>query len=1191
MSKRAIFHIGHPKTATSYLQHVIQMNADILCSMNFFVPSDFREEGYRDYNWLGDKGYINSGNAEPLFWHSRRGLDISVFAPKFDVHRDIIISSELLFYYPSSTCEIAALLARLGFRTEIIAYVGAHDQMAVKAYCQQIRNHRFHGNFVEFLAKPEPERLLYYSEIYHELVACPDIGDVTFRPFHSPLLRNGDIVDDFFWLVDREFDSSILRRPEHYVNVTPTLAEIEALRIVNRSGDEEPIRRLLSRQSTVDLAERDRIRGYFMTEKARDLMHRRWAADRDAFCLVMPTDTWPLWQFEREVCSPPTILDHAAVDALVTWATAAPNYDADQKPSTDCGPGVATPKTTFFTISSWNYLHYARALASSLAVHHPGIDRVIAIADSRREDLTADDFPEFDTCFYFDELDLPDSRALSFRYDVMELNTAIKPTTFQRLFAEGYDRVIYLDPDIIAYRRFDEMFEALDGGAITVLTPHALAPNLLPDSPNDLTFLQAGVYNLGFMALANTPQTLQLLKWWETRLRTECVSNRVADGLFVDQKFVDLWPAYCPGTHILHNPAYNVAYWNLDGRSVEKRGEAYAVDGVPLAFFHFSGVVPGDRSVLSKHQRRWRPDSTPELQRLFDDYHARLETFGLRKFAPIPYGFGTFADGTAIPNAARRLFRERLEPYSGNPFADLPAYLNQPADLHPNPGGAITRFMHALWELRSDLQAYFDLRGSESQLSYADWFVREGAADARIPAAFVQPVSDRLSDLGAQAQTRTNHSTLTASAARLGYRLLMKVQPRIRWFYRRIPPAARKRFLDALFRRAWPAAFGGGSTPLGQGVSLIGYPFAEMGVGEAMRSLARSIESAEVAYEVVNFDEQVRSPQKDRTLESRLTDAPSKSVNIFCVNADMLMSTIRGVGTSMLHNRYNIVRPFWELPRIHPRWLEGLKHVDEIWAPTTFVGDAFIAGIDRQVINIPVSVSVPSDVRPDRDRFGISKDATAFLFAFDFSSYPARKNPEAVLEAYLRAFGANRKRNVSLVIKTMGQSARKDDILASIRRLAQGDGRIVLIDKVLTRAEMYSLTACCDVFVSLHRSEGFGLGIAEAMAFGKAVIATDFSGSRDFVSDKTGFPVPCRLIDVEPDQYPYFVEGQKWAEPDIDEAARVMAMLADDRDMAAAVGAAAKSFIETVHSPEAVGRVIETRLRQIYGHRNAMMGR
>jgi glycosyltransferase involved in cell wall biosynthesis len=263
--------------------------------------------------------------------------------------------------------------------------------------------------------------------------------------------------------------------------------------------------------------------------------------------------------------------------------------------------------------------------------------------------------------------------------------------------------------------------------------------------------------------------------------------------------------------------------------------------------------------------------------------------------------------------------------------------------------------------------------------------------------------------------------------------------------------------------------------------------------------------------------------------------------------------------------------------------------MDEIWAPTAFVRDAFTAGTDRPVVHIPVAISVPPNIEANRERFRIPKNSTAFLFAFDFSSYPDRKNPDAVLQAYLRAFGQDRDRRVSLIIKTMGNSPHKRAILNSIRGLAQTDKRVVLIDEVLTRTETHCLTKSCDVFISLHRSEGFGLGIAEAMAMGKAVIATDFSGSKDFVSTQTGFPIPYRLISVEPDQYPYFIEGQKWADPDIDEAARVMAQLADNIEAVTAVGERARTYMAQVHSPEAVGKVIANRLQDIQGYRSSIL--
>ncbi len=176
----------------------------------------------------------------------------------------------------------------------------------------------------------------------------------------------------------------------------------------------------------------------------------------------------------------------------------------------------------------------------------------------------------------------------------MELSTAVKPFVFEKLFKEGYDRVVYLDPDIQLYRPLTEVFAAFDEGANAVLTPHSLAPNLNRQPPNDHTFLRAGIYNLGFVALADTSETRNAVHWWQTRLEHECVSNRMSDGLFVDQKFMDLWPVYCAGTDILRDPSYNVAYWNLDTREVVPcDGGGYHVAGRPLAFFHFSGIVPG----------------------------------------------------------------------------------------------------------------------------------------------------------------------------------------------------------------------------------------------------------------------------------------------------------------------------------------------------------------------------------------------------------------------------------------------------------------------------------------------------------------------------------------------------------------------------------------------------------------------
>jgi len=424
--------------------------------------------------------------------------------------------------------------------------------------------------------------------------------------------------------------------------------------------------------------------------------------------------------------------------------------------------------------------------------------------------------------------------------------------------------------------------------------------------------------------------------------------------------------------------------------------------------------------------------------------------------------------------------------------------------------------------------------------------------------------------------------TLGNALARITFKALLGVRPYIEWLYRPIPADLRRRLLQGLlqsaFRRGRHAP---SAAQLQPGVSLIGYPFADIGLGEAMRSMASSLEAVGVPIDAVNFDIELEHPQKDRSLAPLVTTTPGKRVNLFCVNADAIVHTMRTLGPATTAGRLNIIRPFWELAHLHPDWRAALATVDEIWAPTTFVRDAFIAGSDTPVTHIPVAVSMPPGITPDRAGFGIPNTVTAFLFAFDFSSYPARKNPEAVLAAYLRAFAADRTAPVALIIKTRGRSPKKDVILADIRAMAATDPRIIVIDRLLDRMQMHRLTASADVFVSLHRSEGFGLGLAEAMAMGKAVIATDFSGSRDFLTPATGFPVPWQPVSVGPDDYPFFIPGQVWAEPDIDAAAAIMRQLAADPARIATIGAAARRYIETVHGPAAVGHLIKARLAEL----------
>jgi glycosyltransferase involved in cell wall biosynthesis len=201
------------------------------------------------------------------------------------------------------------------------------------------------------------------------------------------------------------------------------------------------------------------------------------------------------------------------------------------------------------------------------------------------------------------------------------------------------------------------------------------------------------------------------------------------------------------------------------------------------------------------------------------------------------------------------------------------------------------------------------------------------------------------------------------------------------------------------------------------------------------------------------------------------------------------------------------------------------------------------------------------------------------MFSFDYYSSPARKNPLGVLRAFQRAF-PDREENVGLIIKSTSSKNQNLRIKGTIAKAAAEDPRIIVLDRVMSRNEVLSLIRQSDCYVSLHRSEGFGLGMTEAMSFGNIVIGTDFSGSTDFLSERTGFPVGYMMRALRQGEYPYS-DGQSWAEPDEQEAAEAMRRAFYDQDERRRRSATGKAFVQTRYSRENVGRIAEARLMQI----------
>jgi hypothetical protein len=391
------------------------------------------------------------------------------------------------------------------------------------------------------------------------------------------------------------------------------------------------------------------------------------------------------------------------------------------------------------TIASANYLPYVTTLMQSVRDSNPSYRRFLVLVDKKpaEVDLGGELFEVIEAA----DLGIDSFGDMTIRYDVMELNTAVKPFAIEWLFDNTpCSSVIYLDPDIFVYRPLHELEKLLSDGASVVVTPHLTAPVEDGKKPNDEHMLQAGVFNLGFIAVSRAAEAREFTRWWGRRLKEACHADFTRNQ-FTDQRWIDLAPCYLADLVVLRNPAYNVAYWNLFQRPVTKKGHSLYFCGEELAFFHFSGLDHAKPTVVSKHQNRIKWKDIELLHPLFNAYRQRLGAngWGVRRNWRYPYDW---AGDIKITPIVRQLFRE-LYPKARRDISVSAEFVlamcNQPARLAVDGAGRMTRLMHKVYRDRPDLQAAFPLASQAGIEAFAGWFEASAEREYKLDPRLVRP--------------------------------------------------------------------------------------------------------------------------------------------------------------------------------------------------------------------------------------------------------------------------------------------------------------------------------------------------------------------------------------------------------------------------------------------------------------------
>lgn len=414
-------------------------------------------------------------------------------------------------------------------------------------------------------------------------------------------------------------------------------------------------------------------------------------------------------------------------------------------------------------------------------------------------------------------------------------------------------------------------------------------------------------------------------------------------------------------------------------------------------------------------------------------------------------------------------------------------------------------------------------------------------------------------------------ATPSRSSVRQAIRRRQNLARRVRKLFRhQAPPPAPEAATDASVR-SYSIDVPLEPTP---GVNLVGYLRAELGIAEVARKLAAATRGAGVPLAPITYRRTVSREQSP--LEERESRRAPYDVNVICVNADQLPLFRSDVGPALWHDRYTIGVWFWEVSEFPDAYADALNLVDEVWVASAFVADAVRAKTTKPVHTVPLPIESP--IPPERTRTELGLPAGfLFLYSFDFLSVFERKNPLGALEAFTAAFAPAE--GPVLVLKSINGD-RDPAALERLRTAAAGRPDIVVIDGYINAGDRDALMSACDCYVSLHRSEGYGLTIAEAMAAAKPVVVTGYSGNLDFTTERNSYLVGYDVVPVPEGCAPYPTTSV-WAEPDRSHAAQLLRHVWKNQDEARAVGALAREQVLQRFAVERTAEFVRQRIEDI----------